>query len=154
MAFQNIYAGKTVLVTGHAGFKGSWLAFWLKQMGANVVGYSLLPNSPETMYNVLGLEESLADSKIADICDAQTLEKFFAQHNPEIVFHLAAQPLVRLSYSLPVQTYQTNVMGTLNVLEAARKTPSVRAVVNVTTDKCYENKEKEAGFLKSGVSEL
>jgi CDP-glucose 4,6-dehydratase len=148
MAFQNIYAGKTVLVTGHAGFKGSWLAFWLKQMGANVVGYSLLPNSTETMYNVLGLEESLADSKIADICDAQTLEKFFAQHNPEIVFHLAAQPLVRLSYSLPVQTYQTNVMGTLNVLEAARKTPSVRAVVNVTTDKCYENKEKEAGYTE------
>lgn len=148
MAFNNIYNGKTVLITGHAGFKGAWLAFWLKQMGANVVGYSLLPDSHEKLYDVLDLKHYIDDSKIADICDAQTLDKFFASHHPDIVFHLAAQPLVRLSYSEPVLTYKTNVMGTLNVLESARKTPSVRALVNVTTDKCYENKEKQQGYTE------
>lgn len=146
MAFDNIYADKTVLITGHAGFKGAWLAFWLQNMGARVVGYSLLPDSNERMYNVLNLKQYLTDSEIGDICEEKHLSDFFARHNPDIVFHLAAQPLVRLSYSMPIQTYKTNVMGTLNVLEAARKTPSVRAFVNVTTDKCYENKEKSEGY--------
>ena len=146
MAFNNIYDGKTVLVTGHAGFKGSWLSFWLKNLGANVVGYSLLPDSAEKMYNVLNLDKKLDASIIADICDADELNRCFAKYQPDIVFHLAAQPIVRLSYSEPVLTYKTNVIGTLNVLEAARKTPSVKAFVNVTTDKCYENKEKVEGY--------
>ena len=146
MAFNNIYDGKTVLVTGHAGFKGSWLSFWLKNMGANVVGYSLLPDSSEKMYDVLNLDKFLDVSVIADICDSEKLDSVFVKYQPEIVFHLAAQPIVRLSYSEPVLTYKTNVMGTLNVLEAARKTPSVKAFVNVTTDKCYENKEKQEGY--------
>lgn len=146
MAFNNIYQDKTVLITGHAGFKGSWLAFWLKNLGANVVGYSLIPNSKERLYDVLQLKGYINESRIADICNASSLNKFFAQTQPDIVFHLAAQPIVRLSYSIPKQTYMTNVMGTLNVLEAARNTPSVKAFVNITTDKVYENKEKEAGY--------
>jgi len=149
MAFDNIYKDKTVLITGHAGFKGSWLSFWLKNMGAKVVGYSKLPTSDEKLYDVLHLKDYLDDSKIADICDAEKLNKFFAEHNPDIVFHLAAQPIVRLSYSIPVETYNTNVMGTLNVLEAARKTPSVKAFVNITTDKVYENKEKAEGYKEN-----
>lgn len=148
MAFDNIYQDKTVLITGHAGFKGSWLAFWLKNLGANVVGYSLMPTSKEKMYEVLHLKDYLNDSKIADICDFFSLNKFFAKHNPDIVFHLAAQPIVRLSYEIPVETYKTNVIGTLNVLEAARKTPSVKAFVNITTDKVYENKEREQVIKK------
>ena len=146
MSFNNIYADKTVLITGHAGFKGSWLAFWLKQLGAKVVGYSLLPGTENSLYNVLGLEQLLDDTLIADIRDEKALQAYFAKHNPDIVFHLAAQPLVRLSYSKPLETYETNVIGTLKVLEAARQTPSVKAFVNVTTDKCYENVEKKEGY--------
>lgn len=146
--FKDIYRGKTVLITGHAGFKGSWLAFWLTQMGAKVVGYSLLPDSSEKMYDVLNLKTILHDSLIADILDEKTLDAFFEKYKPEIVFHLAAQPIVRLSYAEPVLTYKTNVIGTLNVLEAARKTRSVKAFVNVTTDKCYENQEKPQGYTE------
>lgn len=145
MAFNNIYKDKTVLITGYAGFKGSWLSFWLKNLGAKVYGYSLIPEM-STLCDVINLEHYLDDYEIQNICNSYALEEFFERTNPDIVFHLAAQPIVRLSYSMPVETYQTNVMGTLNVLEAARKTPSVKAVVNVTTDKCYENKEKEAGY--------
>ena len=146
MAFNDIYRGKTVLITGHAGFKGSWLSFWLQKMGAKVVGYSLLPDTKERLYDILHLKDKLYDSLIADIRDENKLEEFFSKHNPDIVFHLAAQPIVRLSYSEPLETYETNVIGTLKVLEAARKTPSVKAFVNVTTDKCYENKEKKEGY--------
>ncbi len=146
MAFKDIYRGKTVLITGHAGFKGSWLSFWLKSMGAKVVGYSLLPDTPIRLYEVLELEKLLDASVIADIRDTTTLEETFAKYQPEIVLHLAAQPLVRLSYSEPLETYETNIIGTLKVLEAARKTPSVKAFVNVTTDKCYENQERAAGY--------
>lgn len=148
MLFDNVYNGKTVLVTGHAGFKGSWLAFWLKQLGAKVVGYSLLPNTDIRLYDVLDLKKNIDDSLIGDIRDANTMEAFFTKHRPEIVFHLAAQPIVRLSYSEPVETYETNIIGTLKVLEAARKTSSVKAFVNVTTDKCYENKEKKDGYCE------
>lgn len=146
MAFGNIYEGKTVLVTGHAGFKGSWLAFWLKQLGAKVIGYSLLPDTEETLYDVLNLKNMLDGEVLADIRDEKKLEDAFAKYNPDIVFHLAAQPIVRLSYAEPVLTYETNIIGTLKVLEAARKMPSVKAFVNVTTDKCYENKEKKEGY--------
>ena len=146
MLFNNIYQNKTVLITGHAGFKGSWLAFWLKSMSSKVVGYSLLPDTEKHLFNVLNLEKTLDDSLIADIRDEKQLERYFHKHNPDIVFHLAAQPIVRLSYSEPIETYETNVIGTLKVLEAARKTPSVKAFVNITTDKCYENKEKKEGY--------
>lgn len=146
MPFNNIYNGKTVLITGHAGFKGSWLSFWLTFLGAKVVGYSLLPNTNPRLYEVLKLDQLLEDNCIADICNTRILDAFFAKHNPDIVFHLAAQPLVLYSYSEPIRTYYTNVLGTLYVLEAARKTASVKAFVNITTDKCYENKEKKEGY--------
>lgn len=146
MLFNNIYANKTVLITGHAGFKGAWLSLWLKQLGAKVVGYSLLPQSDTKLYDVLNIKDIIDESLIADIRDSVRLEQYFKKHTPDIVFHLAAQPLVRLSYSEPLETYETNVIGTLKVLEAARKTPSVKAFVNITTDKCYENKEKNEGY--------
>lgn len=144
--FNNIYKDKIVLITGHAGFKGSWLSLWLSQLGAKVVGYSLLPDTEERLYEVLDIKHVIHASEIADIRETTTLDAFFQQHQPDIVFHLAAQPLVRLSYSEPVATYETNVIGTLNVLEAARKTASVKAFVNVTTDKCYENQERKEGY--------
>lgn len=144
--FNNIYENKKVFLTGHTGFKGSWLALWLTQLGAKVCGYSLVPNTEPSMFNVLGLEHKIEKSVIGDILDNITLEKAMKDFEPDIVFHLAAQPLVRLSYSEPVLTYKTNVIGTLNVLEAARKCKSVKAFVNVTTDKCYENREINRGY--------
>ena len=144
--FNNIYENKKVFLTGHTGFKGSWLALWLNQLGAKVCGYSLAPNTDPSMFNVLGIENKIEKSVIGDILDNITLEKTMSEFEPDIVFHLAAQPLVRLSYSEPVLTYKTNVIGTLNVLEAARKCKSVKVFVNVTTDKCYENKEINRGY--------
>ena len=144
--WTDTYRGKRILLTGHTGFKGTWLALWLTQLGAKVCGYSLAPNTNPSMFDKLHAAEQLAKSVFGDILDAALLEKTFADFQPEIVFHLAAQPLVRLSYSEPVLTYKTNVIGTLNVLEAARKTSSVKAFVNITTDKCYENKEIARGY--------
>ena len=137
---KNTYKGKRVLVTGHTGFKGGWLTLWLKSLGAEVCGYSLSPNTNPNLFAAANISKDIK-SVIGDILDTDTLNKAFAKFQPEIVFHLAAQPLVRLSYSEPVKTYTTNVIGTLNVLEAARKTNTVRAFVNITTDKCYENME-------------
>ncbi len=144
--FNNIYAGKKVFLTGHSGFKGCWLSLWLKQLGAEVCGYSLAPNTDPSMFKELNISSKIKKSIIADILDVETLDKSISDFRPDIVFHLAAQPLVRLSYSEPVLTYQTNVIGSLNVLEAARKCKSVKAFVNVTTDKCYENKEINRGY--------
>lgn len=141
--FGTIYRSKKVLLTGHTGFKGSWLVFWLQQLGAEVCGVALPAPTNPSHWNLLNLD---IHSEIADIRDFQTLEKIFSQFQPEIVFHLAAQPLVRASYRDPVETWSTNVMGTLNVVEACRKTESVRAVINVTSDKCYENREWERGY--------
>lgn len=144
--FSGVYQGKTVLVTGHTGFKGSWLVYWLNKMGANVIGYSLeAPSEP----NHIGLINPDIVSIIGDIRDSHNLESTFYKYSPEIVFHLAAQPLVRLSYDDPVNTYETNVMGTLKVFEACRKTSSVRAIVNVTSDKAYENKEWIWGYREN-----
>ena len=144
--FGGIYKNKTVLVTGHTGFKGSWLVYWLKKMGANVIGYSLeAPTTP----NHIGLLDLDITSIIGDIRDQKKLNETFATYQPEIVFHLAAQPLVRLSYDEPVETYETNVMGTLKVLEACRKTDSVKAIVNITSDKAYENKEWIWGYREN-----
>lgn len=144
--FNNIYSNKKVFLTGHTGFKGCWLSLWLTLLGAKVCGYSLPPNTNPSMFEVLNAEKKIEKSIIGDILDNFSLEKAMLDFKPDIVFHLAAQPLVRLSYSEPVLTYQTNVIGTLNVLEAARKCKCVKAFVNVTTDKCYENKEINRGY--------
>ncbi len=143
--FTDTYQGKRVLITGHTGFKGGWLTLWLRELGAQVCGYALAPNTDPSLFEVAHIETACT-SVFGDLSNTALLHKTFADFQPEIVFHLAAQPLVRLSYSQPVQTYQTNVMGTLNVLEAARKCPSVKAFVNITTDKCYENKEVARGY--------
>ena len=144
--FGGIYKDKTILLTGHTGFKGSWLAFWLTQMGAKVIGYSLeAPTEP----NHLDLLDFDMVSIVGDIRDQEKLDTVFAQYNPDIVFHLAAQALVRLSYDEPVETFDTNVMGTLKVFEASRKTSSVKAIVNITSDKAYENKEWIWGYREN-----
>jgi len=135
------WRGKRVFLTGHTGFKGGWLALWLTEMGAEVHGYALPPPTEPNLFSVAGLEKRLARSTIADIREAGTLTKAMQAARPDVVFHLAAQPLVRNSYTAPFETYEVNVMGTVNLLEAVRQTPSVKAVVNVTTDKCYENRE-------------
>lgn len=144
--FEGVYKDKKVLLTGHTGFKGSWLALWLEQMGAKVYGFSLenTDNKNHLSLLKLGIEE-----KIADIRNADVLLEYFKKVQPDIVFHLAAQALVRQSYDDPIETFSTNVMGTLNVYEACRKTPSVKAIVNVTSDKCYENKEWEWGYREN-----
>lgn len=145
MLFNGLYKDKKVLVTGHTGFKGSWLCAWLFVLGAKIYGYALSMET-RTLYDVCPIKDLLADECLGDIRDRETLNSFFRKNKPEIVFHLAAQPLVRLSYAEPVLTYETNVIGTLNVLEAARHCESVKAFVNITTDKCYENKEKNEGY--------
>jgi CDP-glucose 4,6-dehydratase len=137
----DFWQGKKVFLTGHTGFKGGWLSLWLKSLGAEVYGYALTPPTTPNIYEMAKVETSLVASNIADIRDASSLEMAMLAAQPDIVFHLAAQPLVRYSYAEPVETYSVNVMGTVNLLEAVRKVSSVRAVVNVTTDKCYENKE-------------
>ncbi len=138
---RNFWKGKRVFLTGHTGFKGGWLALWLADMGADVYGYALNPPTEPNFFTVCKLQEQLAASTIADIRDATALMQAMQAAQPEIVFHLAAQPLVRYSYTAPVETYAVNVMGTVNLLEVVRHISSVKAVVNVTTDKCYENRE-------------
>lgn len=140
--FGNFYKGKRVLITGHTGFKGSWLSVWLHEMGAEVVGVALDPQTERDNYVLSGIGRRIAADERADIRDGERVKALFAQYRPDIVFHLAAQPLVRLSYDIPAETYATNVMGTVNVLEAVRATPSVKVAVMITTDKCYENKEQ------------
>ena len=145
---SEIYRGKRVFVTGHTGFKGSWLSIWLKKLGAQVIGYSLEPPTTPNNFEACDLESKITHLH-GDIRDLEHLQAVFEKYNPEIVFHLAAQPLVRLSYAEPHATYETNVMGTINVLEAVRETESVRVVVNVTSDKCYENKEWVWGYREN-----
>lgn len=144
----NTYKNKRVLITGHTGFKGSWLCLLLNQLGADVYGYALKPPTTPSLFYEAQIDE-LITSFIGDIRDLEHLTKVMQQVQPEIVFHMAAQPLVRDSYKIPVETYATNVMGTVHVLEACRNTPSVKAIVNVTTDKCYENREWHWGYREN-----
>lgn len=146
--FNNVYKNKTVLVTGHTGFKGSWLSIWLHELGAKVIGYSLDPYTDRDNFILSKVGEKIVDIR-GDIRDKVKLEEVFEKYNPEFVFHLAAQPLVRLSYENPVETYETNVMGTINVLEAIRKTSATKVGIMITTDKCYDNKEQLWGYRES-----
>jgi CDP-glucose 4,6-dehydratase len=143
MVERGFWRERSVLVTGHTGFKGAWLSLWLQALGARVSGISLEPPSEPSLYELVRVGEGMRESLHADICDPLSLTKAIAQLAPEIVFHLAAQPLVRRSFAEPRLTYETNVMGTVNVLDAVRHVDGVRAVVNVTSDKCYENREAE-----------
>ena len=147
--FNGAFIGKRILVTGHTGFKGSWLSIWLHELGAEVVGVALDPYSEKDNYILSGIGRKIKADIRADIRDGQIMKEIFAEYQPEIVFHLAAQPLVRLSYTIPVETYETNVMGTINVMEAARVTDSVKVMVMITSDKCYENREQIRGYREN-----
>jgi CDP-glucose 4,6-dehydratase len=146
--FNDAFKNKKVLVTGHTGFKGSWLAIWLKELGADVIGYSLAPPSEPNNFEATRLQDKITHIH-GDIRDLDRLMETFKKYQPEFVFHLAAQPLVRLSYDEPKMTFDTNVGGTVNVLEAVRKTPSVKVLVNITSDKCYENREWVWGYREN-----
>lgn len=148
MADSNFWAGKRVFLTGHTGFKGSWLALWLERLGADVTGYALAPSTEPSLHGLVA-GSSRMRSVIADIRDLEQLKAALLASRPEIVLHLAAQPLVRRSYVDPVETYSTNVMGTVNLLEAVRSVQGVRAVVVVTSDKCYENQEWQWGYREN-----
>lgn len=144
----SFWKGKKVFLTGHTGFKGSWLSIWLQQLGAELTGYALAPPTDPSLFELANVARGM-QSIIGDIRDGAMLTAAMRDAAPEIVIHMAAQPLVRRSYVDPVETYATNVMGTVNLLEAVRQTSSVRAVVNVTTDKCYENKEWLWGYREN-----
>lgn len=150
--FDNFYKGKRVLVTGHTGFKGSWLSIWLHELGAKVIGVGLEPYSDRDNFVLSGIGSKIKVDIRADIRDGQKMKEIFAEYRPEIVFHLAAQPLVRLSYEHPVETYEANVMGTINIMEAIRHLNSLNSsnhplvAVMITTDKCYDNKEQMRGY--------
>lgn len=146
---RDFWRGKRVFLTGHTGFKGSWLSLWLQSMGAEVHGYALRPPTETNLFTVAKIENGMESSVIADIRDADKLRNAMQAARTEIVFHLAAQPLVRRSYSEPVETYSTNVMGTVSLLEAVRSAGCVKAVVNVTSDKCYENREWLWGYREN-----
>jgi CDP-glucose 4,6-dehydratase len=143
------WRGKKVFLTGHTGFKGGWLSLWLASMGAKVIGFALSPNTTPNLFDVLAIESLIERSYIADIRDLGGLQAAMSEAKPDVVIHMAAQPLVRYSYAHPVETYATNVMGTVNILESIRSNNSVRATVIVTTDKCYENKEWVWGYRES-----
>lgn len=142
------WSGKRVFLTGHTGFKGSWLALWLQQLGATVTGFALPAPTQPSLFDVAGVANGM-HSILGDVRDLPALQRAVQEAQPEIVIHMAAQALVRLSYDTPVDTYATNVMGTVHLLEAVRQTPGVRAVVNVTTDKCYENREWVWGYREN-----
>ena len=145
---SSFWKGKKVFLTGHTGFKGSWLSLWLQNMGALVKGYSLDVNTKPALFTEANVAEEM-ESEIGDIRNLEQLTKSMVSFSPDILIHMAAPPLVRLSYQEPVDTYTTNVIGTVNVLEAARKCSNLKAIVSVTTDKCYENKEWEWGYREN-----
>lgn len=145
---NNFWRGKKVLITGHTGFKGSWLSLWLSDLGAEVHGYALPPPTRPSLFVAANVTKHMQSIE-GDIRDSEKLDRAVAMIQPEIVFHMAAQPLVRYSYSNPIETYMTNVMGTIHLFEAVRKISSVRALVNVTSDKCYENREQREGYVET-----
>ncbi|MGL5980583.1 MAG: CDP-glucose 4,6-dehydratase [Phocaeicola sp.] len=149
MVDLSIYRGKRVLLTGHTGFKGSWMAIWLHSLGARVIGYSLDPYSENDNFVLSGIGSKIEADIRGDLLDVAKLHAIFEEHQPEMVFHLAAQPLVRLSYECPVETYQTNVMGTIHVMEEVRKCAATQVAVLITTDKCYENREQLWGYREN-----
>lgn len=144
----DFWNSKSVLITGHTGFKGSWLSLWLQKLGARVTGYALPANISPSMFEVTHVAEGMTSIE-GDICDLNHLKSIFREYSPEIVIHMAAQSLVRYSYQYPVETYTTNVIGTVNLFEAIRATPGIRAVLNVTSDKCYDNKEWNWGYREN-----
>ncbi len=144
----SFWRGRRVLVTGHTGFKGSWLSVWLESMGAEVFGLALEPPTNPSMFDALALSTRV-HHRVGDVRDLAVVDAAFAEAKPEVLFHLAAQPLVRQSYVTPVETYAVNVMGTVHVLDAARRAPSLRAAVMVTSDKCYENREWAWGYREN-----
>ncbi|WP_435189567.1 CDP-glucose 4,6-dehydratase [Pseudothioglobus sp. nBUS_23] len=145
---NNFWKGKRVFLTGHTGFKGSWLSIWLNSMGCIVRGYALLPPSSPSLYTAAKVED-LIDSQIGDIRNYHLLYEAMNKFNPDIVFHMAAQSLVRKSYSNPIETYEVNIIGTANVLEAARSCENLKVVINITTDKCYENEDFDKSFKET-----
>lgn len=147
MTDLSFYKGKKVLITGHTGFKGSWMSVLLVNLGADVIGYSLYDKDENVLFDLCGIRNSITHIE-GDIRDLERLKAVFAEHRPEIVIHMAAQPLVRKSYEAPVDTYSTNVMGTVNVLECVRLHPCVKSFLNVTTDKVYDNKEWDRGYVE------
>jgi CDP-glucose 4,6-dehydratase len=148
MANQPFWQGRKVFITGHTGFKGSWLCLWLNSLGAKVSGYALAPPTDPSLFELANIDD-LVDSTFADVRDGEALQMALQAAKPEVVIHMAAQPLVRESYHSPVETYAVNVMGTVNLLEAVRMCDTVRAVVNVTSDKCYENREWHWGYREN-----
>lgn len=148
MTNHSFWAQRRVFLTGNTGFKGAWLSTWFLKMNCQVTGYSLAPTDQELIFNRISLGSRM-QTHFADIRDADVLKKAMLASRPDIVFHLAAQPLVRLSYNQPVDTFSTNVMGTISLLEAVRETSSVKAVVVITSDKCYENSGRSTGYLES-----
>ena len=147
MTDLTFYKGKKVLITGHTGFKGSWMSVLLVNLGAEVIGYSLYDKDENILFDICGIRNSITHIE-GDIRDLERLKAVFEQYQPEIVIHMAAQPLVRKSYEAPVDTYSTNVMGTVNILECVRLNPCVKSFLNVTTDKVYDNKEWERGYVE------
>ena len=145
MIDQDFWQGKRVFLTGHTGFKGSWLSLWLSSLGAEVKGYALSPPTSPSLFNEAKVS-SIIDSQIGDIRDQDTLHESVTKFNPDILIHMAAQPLVRYSYEAPIETYEVNVIGTAKVLEVARSCSNLKAIINITTDKCYENDERSQGY--------
>jgi len=148
MIDQSFWKNKKVFLTGHTGFKGSWLSIWLNKLGAKVRGYSLSPNTNPSLFDESKVE-NIVESIIGDIRDLAKLTSAMNSFEPEIIIHMAAQPLVRYSYEFPIETYEVNVIGTANILESARSCNSVKAIINITTDKCYENDDRKAGYREN-----
>ena len=148
MIDQGFWQGKRVFLTGHTGFKGSWLSLWLVSLGANVKGYALAPPTSPSLFNEAKVD-SIIDSQIGDIRDQDALQASMTVFSPDILIHMAAQPLVRYSYDNPIETYEVNVIGTAKVLEVARSCPDLKAIVNITTDKCYENDDRSKGYMEN-----
>ena len=148
LSFKDFYEDKTVLITGHTGFKGAWLTLWLLQLGAKVIGYSLEPPTTPSLFNILDLDKRIKHI-VGDIRDESKLKEIIEVNKPDIIFHLAAQAIVGYSYEEPKLTYETNIMGTINLFEAVKETNSVRVFINVTSDKCYDNKEISEGYKES-----